>query len=200
MKGHNNMAKEKTVLVDVDGVLVSWMPVFKRYAEKMSYKHLVKDRGDFLDVPTYIIEEFNESGELKNLPVYQKADVHVRKLKNDGFNFVAITSVGKSPSVKDHRIDNLQRIYGDDIFNKDNVICLGVHEKKGEVLRDWKNTGLFWIEDSYNNAVDGMSLGLQPVLIPYDYNINQQRLPGLRWACEKDSWKDIHDKIKKDYE
>mgnify|MGYP001056435982 CR=1 FL=1 len=36
--------------------------------------------------------------------------------------------------------------------------------------KEFKDTGLYWVEDKWQNAVDGLDVGLKPLLIDHLYN------------------------------
>ena len=59
---------------------------------------------------------------------------------------------------------------------------------KDNVLAEFHNTGLYWVEDKPKNALVGLNYGLKPLLIDHTYNRDFKH-PDIRRV---NNWKEIH--------
>lgn len=192
------------ILTDVDGVLLNWNSAFEYYMGKEGYKligdqlnrySLSKRFGVSREAMNEYINEFNNSKIISRLEPFKDAKKYVLKLVKDGFRFIAITNIGDSSTSYEYRKQNLISVFGD-IF--DDIICLPVGTSKYEVLSRWEDTGLFWIEDKFSNALDGHSVGLNSILIDADYNkdFSTTRFPRVSGETP---WEAIYDMITEYY-
>ena len=85
---------------------------------------------------------------------------------------------------------NLRYHFGEAI---EEVICLETGSRKLEALRPYEYTGMFWIEDKFENYKDGLDLGLNSILISHDHNITSRSYDDV----VVDNWKQIYKIIKK---
>ena len=76
--------------------------------------------------------------------------------------------------------------------------CLRIGVHKGEKLKQWKDTDMFWIEDHVSNAVAGAKLGLRAVVIDHVYNTQYYEDDHLLYArtSQETPWADIYELIK----
>lgn len=200
--------KDKHILVDVDGVLLSWYKNFLSFMIERGYKPKpnVEDQYElakhFYNVTekevTSLIQELNSSERIAGLPPYKDALEYVLKLRDLGFRFTAITSVSEHPDAKKYRVRNLQTVFGEDLFTEENVICLELKSSKQYILRQWQGQGLFWIEDHFKNAEAGYEEGLKPILIDSPYNRHYQTDLFPR-VDENKPWREIFDIITTEY-
>jgi len=197
-------AKEKLILTDVDGTILSWNDSFSKYmalkghAENLYFQDkysLDKRYGLDRNVMHGYIEDFNKSDYISCLPALADAEFYVKKLASLDFRFIAITSFGDDKDAYAKRLCNLKNIFGD-VF--DELICLPVGRDKYEALDRWYNRELFWIEDKFSNALIGHAAGLNAVLIDSDHNrdLITSRFPRV---SSKTPWKEIYDLIIADY-
>jgi uncharacterized HAD superfamily protein len=121
------------------------------------------------------------------LPPFRDALIYVPKLIDDGFRFHAITTVGRKHQVV--REANLYDHYTATAFKE--IHCLDGNECKGEYLKQYKDSGLFWIEDSVTNARIGQEHGLRSVLMNTPWN-RDKPFNGPR----VDSWSELYVMIK----
>jgi hypothetical protein len=80
---------------------------------------------------------------------------------------------------------NLAKLFGDTAFEK--VVCLDTGADKDQALKPYENTGCYWIEDKYDNALVGYNLGLKPLLMEHGHNMHfyHEHIPLVK------TWKDV---------
>lgn len=183
---------EKIILTDVDGVLLEWDKSFDNWMKDKKYK---KYNNDFDNVAQRykitkseskeLVKKFNESPEIGFLEPFKDSVTYVKKLNKKGYKFHCITSLGKNLYSQKLRKINLEKLFGD-CFEK--FIFLDVSERKNQVLNQYKNSGLFWVEDKIENALDGLNVGLSPILMKHHYSrdLNHEKIILVN------SWKEIY--------
>lgn len=192
--------KNKVILVDCDGVLCDWEYVFNSWMKRRGYN--ITDKGSYYIDRRYddltmnegikLIKHFNESVNIGNIPPLRDSIHYVKKLHQKyGFVFHVISSFGLNPLAHELRTKTLQRIFGKSTFEK--FIYLGLQEDKIEVLKAYKNTGCFWIEDKMSNAINGYDLGLKSILLSHEYNKNDNDENIIKLK----NWNEIYNYIKK---
>ena len=67
-----------------------------------------------------------------------------------------------------YRMENLNTVFGPDIFIKHHI--LETSAPKHDVLAEYKDSGLYWIEDKWDNAVVGADMGLIPLVMRDETN------------------------------
>lgn len=190
----------KIILTDVDGVLLDWNTAFAEHMARLCVYELPDQRNRYSlckrfglqrEVIDKFASEYNSSKNIENLKPFKDSVEHVKALSAMGYRFIAITNVGASEESRVYRVSNLFNVFGD-VF--DDVICLDIGASKYSVLSKWENTGLFWIEDKFTNALDGHSLGLQSILVDHEYNrdFSTTRFPRV---SNDTPWKEICDLI-----
>lgn len=197
--------KQKLILTDVDGVCLSWGPAFTKYAGTMGYTEdpakldrysLAHRFGAKKAVMDDIVHTFNTSENMLTLKAYQDAKHYVRLLHEHGFDFVAITSMSGDPVSHSYRKQNLDNVFGEGIFSE--LVCLPVGHSKYPVLERWEDSGCFWIEDKFTNALEGAAVGLSPILVsaPYNEGFESDRLVRV---SEETPWEEIYSIVKTEY-
>ena len=159
----------KTILIDCDGVILDWEGAFHEYMSSMGYERsgtegyveeqYNKKRSEVIQY----IHEVNHSDKIKNLNPIKDSIHYMKLLKRIGYNFICITSISRNESVKKNRMENFDRLLGKDFF--DEVIFLNTAEKKDDVLKKYKDSNYWWIENNWKNAQTGARLGLRSILI-----------------------------------
>ncbi len=168
----------KIILTDVDGVLLDWVPGFEKWCAEN--KHPIKLPADTTvrkvwrryglneQVGEQLVMDFNVSEAMKSLPPYRDSVDYVRKLAAEGWKFVTITSQSSVAQAQQYRIENLNTVFGPDIFIKHHI--LETSAPKDDVLAEYKDSGLYWIEDKWDNAVLGADMGLIPLVMRDETN------------------------------
>jgi beta-phosphoglucomutase-like phosphatase (HAD superfamily) len=194
--------KPKKIITDSDGVLLNWNDAFtahmykKGYSMAAGYEHEYKPGKRFglsYDVEMEIVKDFNESFQIGELEPIPGAVEFIQKLNQlHGFRFTVVTSVGDHPATHEYRMLNLKNHFGD-VF--DELKCLPLESYKLDELSRWKNSGLFWIEDSARQAIAGTEAGLNTLLISTPSNIDQ---PAVGFQRARD-WEHIYEIICAEY-
>jgi len=188
---------DKIILTDVDGVLLNWEYAFHVWMKTKGWKVRVEDKGLFWNLSKQyditdekaleLVEIFNESAAIGFLPPLRDAVTYVNKLHHEhGYTFHAITSMSDDPSAGELRRMNLEKVFGEEIF--DRVECLPIGSPKNQYLKNYTGRGHYWIEDHLDNARAGLDVGLKPLLMEHGYNLGINN-PGITVVR---SWKEIY--------
>ena len=110
------------------------------------------------------------------------------KLVEAGYRFLAITSLSLDEKAKTLRVRNLKRLYGDVFVD---VICLDTGADKDDALEYYRGSGMYWLEDKWENAVLGADLGLKSILVDHPHNAEYSDERIVRAS----TWADIVEKI-----
>lgn len=190
----------KIILTDCDGVLLNWEYAFCTWMEQHGYIQ-IENGNHYYDLAArfninraeakQLVKVFNESAAIGFLPALRDAMFYVKRLHEEhGYSFHCITSLSLDPSAYQLRKMNLEKLFGPTAFTK--LICLDTGADKDQALTKYKDTGLYWIEDKYENAVAGLKVGLRPILIEHGFNMNEPILDGMVKCL---TWKDIYELI-----
>lgn len=186
----------KVILVDCDGVLLDWEYAFRTWMHSHQYE-IVED-GEYDVAKTYALDKpnakklvrmFNESAAIGFLPPLRDAIHYIRKLhEQHGFVFHCITSLSTDAHASILRKKNLDRLFGEGVFEK--LECLPCGGDKDEALAPYANSGCYWVEDKVENAEVGQALGLNSILIAHDHNAEYKgTIPRAQ------NWKEIYEKV-----
>jgi hypothetical protein len=187
----------KLILTDCDGVLLDWEYAFnvwmndKGYnlVDSMSYNVSKRYNISVADAASYV-KIFNESATMGFLPPLRDAMHYVRKIHEEyGYIFRVITSMSTDPWAVELRKRNLTKLFGTAI---EQVICLKTGSDKDEALAPYKDSGMLWIEDKYQNAEVGEKLGLSSIIVEHGHNMNYT---GMNIPIVK-NWKEIYEMVK----
>jgi len=167
--------KPKLILTDADGVLFNWVAGFNTFMEIRGHTSVTESEYSVSkrynipkDLAFNLIKEYNEGPLIEFLEPLKDSAEYVKKLADHGFRFVCVTALSNHPEAGVRRTKNIKKVFGD-VF--DGVHCIGMGELKYEFLNQhWKDSGLFWIEDTTHQAEAGLAAGLKPILIEHSYN------------------------------
>ena len=186
---------KKTILTDVDGVLLNWEYAFDIYMTEHGFK---KQEGEEFVYGMEIrygierqqvkklIKTFNESAVIGFIPPLRDAVEWVTKMADEGYTFHAITSMTTNYHAKKLRVQNLDKLFGEGVFTE--VTCLGTGSDKDEALAVYKNSKMWWIEDKVENAIAGEKVGLKPIVMEHGFNMNTEH----PYPVAK-NWKDVYE-------
>ena len=198
---------EKIILTDIDGVCLDWEKSFFEYMANMGFTPVPGTDDEYRQAIKYgltekeirkILRMFNTSTEIKHLSPYKDAQEYIPKLHEEGFRFVAISSISEHPNTQAYRCENLLDVFGD-VFKTCDVTCLPTGSEKHRILeQNWLGTGYFWIEDYFGNAEAGYEVGLRPILVDSVYTRHYSTDLFPRTSLDH-PWKDIYDIITEFY-
>ena len=190
----------KIILTDVDGVLLNWEWAFTTWMEQHGYTQVENGNTYYNVYERFGISEaegkqqvkiFNESAAIGFLPALRDSMYYVKRLHEEhGYVFRAITSLSLDPSAYKLRKMNLEKLFGSTAF--EDILCLDTGADKDEALDPYSDTGLFWIEDKMENAIAGLEVGLNPILIEHGYNMDYSVPVGMKKCL---NWKEIYEHI-----
>ena len=186
--------KNKTILVDCDGVLLDWEYSFHAWMCRHGYKivengfniYKVNERyGIEYAEGKKLVRMFNESAAIRKLPPLRDAMKYVKKLHEEhGYVFHAITSLSNDTYSQYLRTKNLIELFGKTAFEKYTYLDTGAD--KDEALAEYEGSGCFWVEDKPDNAECGLRFGLDSILINHKHNENVELSTGItrvnNWA------------------
>jgi FMN phosphatase YigB (HAD superfamily) len=190
---------KKIILVDADGVLLNWEYAFDIYLQQHGFTKVEgaefeydigKRYGIDREQGKRLIKIFNESAAIGFLPPHRDAMFYVKRLHEEhGYKFHCITSLSKDENACKLREMNLQKLFGKTAFSK--FIFLDTGADKDEVLEQYRNTNLYWIEDKPENALAGLDVGLKPLLMEHGHNMDydNNQIPKVK------NWKEIYNII-----
>lgn len=186
--------RDKIILVDCDGVLLDWIHSFDLWMHDNGYP--VKDASAYRAGDRYqlknayqMIEWFNQSAMMGFLPPFRDAIHYVQKLHREhGYVFHCITSMTDNRYAQKLRVMNLEKLFGETVFEK--YVFLSCGANKVAALNDYKNTNCFWIEDKSSNADDGLTAGLDSVLLAHDHNTDYKGN-----ATRVKNWQEIYNLV-----
>ena len=193
---------DKIILTDIDGVVFDWHTAFVRWMELQGYSstgvihHDAEIHNEFgisLQEATVKREEFNASMACSVLEPMRQSEEYIKKLHEEGFHFIAITSLSDKPIAQYYRYLNLEDYFDTDVFI--DVRCLPAGAPKLDAMMDFENTELIYIDDRISNLEDALKVGLTPILMKHAYNIHYQNQKVHQVA----NWKDIYEYIQKTY-
>ena len=195
----NNM--NKVILTDADGVLLNWEYAFTCWMEQ--HGHTQVENANFLynigqrfglesnNMGHRLVKQFNESAAIGFLPALRDAVYYVKRLHEEhGYTFRCITSLSLDKNAYKLRKMNLEKLFGETAFEE--LVCLDTGGDKDEALEQYRDSGLYWIEDKLSNAVLGLDLGLNSILVEHGFNMHDD-LPEGMTKCV--NWKEIYNHI-----
>jgi hypothetical protein len=188
--------KKKVILTDADGVILDWEWAFAVWMEEHGF-HKQEGSQFIYSIGTQygisdeqgkkLIKIFNESAHMGFLPPLRDAMFYIKRLHEEhGYEFHCITSLSKDQNACKLREMNLQKLFGKTAFTK--FIFLDTGADKDQVLGQYKDSNLYWIEDKPENAVAGFNVGLKSLLMEHGHNMNHEHahIPKVK------NWKEIY--------
>lgn len=191
--------QKKLILTDIDGVCLDWEYAFDIYLQTHGFSKV--EGGEFKydigkrygidrDQGKKLIKIFNESAAIGFLPPLRDAMYYIKRLHEEhGYVFHAITSLSHDLNAQELRIMNLKKLFGKTAFEK--FIFLDTGEDKDEVLEQYRDSNLWWIEDKIVNCQAGLDVGLKPLLMEHGHNMDYDnaQIPRVK------NWKEIYQRI-----
>ena len=185
----------KLLLVDADGVLLNWEYAFAIWMEQHGHEkqpgsEFIYDIGERYgisrDQGRKLIKLFNESAAIGFLPPLRDAMYYVKRLHEEhGYVFHCITSLSLDINAGRLREMNLRKLFGETAFER--IVCLDTGADKDSALREYQDTGCYWVEDKPENADLGHALGLKSILVEHGHNMTHE----CTYPVVK-NWKEIY--------
>ena len=186
----------KIFMTDVDDCLFAWNDAFMEWATKHypEYEGVIDAMAKwniwekFTNVDQEqaeaMLKHFNTSAKQAFMPPKLDSVEYVNKLIDEGWRFIAITSVSDDPDVWKLRKMCLDTLFPGGCIE---LHCLPLHGSKNEFLKQWKGKDYFWIEDKLKNAEAGHELGFKTIIIDHPYNQNASQE-----ITRVNSWEEIY--------
>lgn len=170
--------KNKIILTDCDGVCLDWEYAFDVWMKQHGFNmldplkyNIGKRYGIDNDQGKKLIKIFNESAHIGFLPALRDSMHYIKRLHEEhGYVFHCITSLSKDLNAQELRKMNLKKLFGQTAFEK--FIFLDTGESKDNVLKDYNNSGYWWIEDKWENCMAGLQVGLRPILVEHGHSLD----------------------------
>ena len=185
---------KKTIIVDCDGVVLNWEYAFDIFMEEHGFTK-VKDASVIYNIGERygidkaqgkkLIKIFNESAAIGFLPPLRDAVEVVTRMADEGWKFIAVTSLSTNKYAQKLRKRNLEKLFGKDTFIT--VTCLATGADKDQALEKYAGSGCYWVEDKPENALAGQKVGLKPILMEHGFNMDNKDFPLAK------NWKEIYD-------
>lgn len=186
----------KIILTDCDGVMLDWEGAFNEW---MNSKGFTKQEQAVYDISTAyglersegkrLVREFNESAWIGYMKAFRDARSGIGRLYEAGYRFHVITSLSLDKKAARLRQMNLDNVFGKGVVKK--LVCLDTGADKDEALEEYRDSGLYWLEDKTENALCGLKYGLKSVLITHGHNEDCDNSDVIRCA----DWSAIADAI-----
>lgn len=171
----------KLILIDIDGTVLDWKNGFTQFLafesviEKDTTKYKVHEWFEGLDGQPidaekgkFLIEYFNRSAWIRFLDPLRDSVEVVKALKEQGYEFKAITSLHTDKPAQMLRRMNLDELFGEGTIS--DITFLPTGADKDEALKPYEGSGAWWIEDKVENALVGKNLGLNSIIVEHEYN------------------------------
>lgn len=137
------MERKKSIALDVDGVLLDFMPAFDETAAKVLKKQIIVDTDNHgrspydlcaragCDIPTieHILQTMIDEGVYGRLEPLNGVSEALEAIKNEGFYIHLVTAIPEK--ARDLRLSNLLEKLN---FIPDEIHCVGMGKAKAEVL------------------------------------------------------------------
>ena len=197
---------DRIILTDVDGVLLEWEHHFTEWMLQRSYfddegkriypYKLLPDKENTYEMAERFgltipeirkeIREFNKSAWIGTQPPMPNSQTWVKLLAAEGWTFIPITAQTSDIPAQQLRKRRLGELFGDHVFKNYHILDTG--SDKNNVLAEFHDTGLYWVEDKPKNALVGLEYGLKVLLIDHPYNrkVTHPKITRVN------NWQDIH--------
>lgn len=182
----------KTILTDIDGVVLDWTTAFIHWMELKGYTPKDEWFGDYglhkwYQLPEEkikeLVTEFNQSAHIGFIPPMPDSVHYIKLLADRGFKFIGITSLGDNYYSHLLRERNLKDYFGD-AFQK--VYCLPLRACKKDMLTQQAkffgpHLKTIWIEDHIVNAQVGVDLGFETIVYAHLHNVEWKGKRAKNW-------------------
>lgn len=191
---------ERIILTDADGVILNWEWAFNIWMEEHGFTqndtnvyNVAKRFNISTDQSRKLVKMFNESASIGFIPALRDAVYYVKRLHEEhGFEFHCITSLSSNKNAQKLREMNIKKLFGETAFTK--FIILETGADKDDALEEYRNSGLYWIEDKIQNAEVGMEMGLKSLIMEHSHNMDYKKIQLVK------NWKQIYNIVLASYD
>jgi len=153
----------KTIILDVDGVLLDWRTPFIMWLNK---HNILTEQPNYKDLQPYnefnetFIKIFSETLYFQNLPPEPGAIEALNSFRSRGFTMKVLTSCTDNYRVMRSREQNLINVFGD-VF--EDFIFLPLQSSKKTALNKLikLDEDSIFVEDTLNNILDAVRVGFK---------------------------------------
>lgn len=167
------MNTEKLLITDADGVLINWSRGFCMWMHERGFKEVTKTSYNLrvrFNLPETdirrLVDEYNRSAAVSFLSAMPGSVLIMGKLRELGYVTHCVTSFGGDTYSQIQRCKLLWDYFR---IPSENVHFLPLDGNKIDILKKWEGTGAPWIEDKVENAEDGLTVGLNSILLRSDH-------------------------------
>lgn len=190
---------DNVIVTDYDGCCAYWEHGFhmwmvaKGYQEQTKGSYEIEDKyGISADESAMLVTSFNESAALKHLPPIKDAIKYIRKLHEEhGYVFHCISAIPNTQDMHDARMENIHNLFGKTAFER--LILCGPSKNKKELLKEYKGSECFWIEDVPENLEYGLEYSMRGLLMDRHYNKNYLTI--APYSHRVNNWREIYSHI-----
>lgn len=215
----NYSAKPNAVVLDCDGVTLSWFTGLVKYMKRKGFdpSPIINAKpNDFIDVnqifvqsevdPEEQLKEFHSSIEFSQCELMEPSSKQVlNRIFEDGCHILIVTACGDERKTQQLRTANLHNQYGRIFADIQFVPAHGTKSEKLQEILDKYNV-LFYVDDTISYVVESIELGIEAFHYTYElpesrrvYEIDKQCNGDLTSAAKLsaslvplDSWDEIY--------
>lgn len=167
-----------TILTDIDDTILRFGDGFQAWAEAKGLTAVARLRDSASIQECFnisrattddLVIEYSLSHSFRELEPEPCALVILPELHTMGYDFVAISSCVDGPVVTEHRIHNLEEVFG---FEFKAIHLTGLLKPKVDFLKSYEAS--YWVEDNAGHAVVGAEMGHKTFLLDRTYNASLQ--------------------------
>lgn len=190
---------DNVIVTDIDGVCLYWKHGFdmwmisggfQRVKPSPNSYNMEDEYGITKEKAAILVEEFNESVALKNLPPIKDSIKYIRKLHEEhGYVFHGLTAIRNTQAMYEVRRQNIHNLFGKTAFER--ITLCDKAENKERQLSEYEGSECFWIEDRPDICEYGLKYGLNCLLFDRPYNRDFRHGQIKRVF----NWKEIYEKV-----
>lgn len=190
---------DNVIVTDYDGVCAFWEHGFHMWMVDNGYEEKTKGFYDIEDkyglsaeTAGALVQSFNESSALRRLPPIKDAIKYIRKLHEEhGYVFHCISAIPNTQDMYEARMENIHNLFGKTAFER--LVLCGSSKNKKELLKKYKDTECFWIEDVGENLDYGLEYGMRCLLM--DRHYNKDHITSAPHSYRVNNWREIYSHI-----
>lgn len=189
-----------TIITDIDDTILNFADGFQEWVEAKGHKTHGQLRDlcsiqELLDCGRESVDDLVIEFSLSESFRYLKPEVCALRalplLNSMGYDFVAISSCVDGPVVAEHRVHNIEEVFG---FEFKAIHLTGLMKPKVDFLKSYDPS--FWVEDNGGHAIIGAEMGHKTFLLNRSYNEGTDH-PDI---TRVNSWNEIFDLVVGDKE